>query len=163
MGILSSAFAILLLCFVLYAGVTGKIGLWAIILLSASVLLFSTIAAVVFHLGKQYLFGIRIYEDGIGLYHPLRAIQERPEFFTPFREIDLLELEETLELHRAGRRIKRLNVYRVRITKPGRPVELFAEMIGLMSSEILKFRRLPDFLVENNLLPEDKIDREKLP
>lgn len=163
LGYLSASFASLLFCFVLFAGITGKIGVWAIILTGASVLLFLAIAVVVFHLGKEYLFGIRIYEDGIGLYHPLKKAQEHPDFFVPYTVIELLELEEKLELHRTGRRVKRFHVYRIHIRKAGRESELFAEMTGLMSSEMLKFRQLPDFLAENKLLTDDRIDREKLP
>jgi hypothetical protein len=130
--------------------------------MSASIALFSAIAFVIFYLGREYLFGIRIYQEGIGLYHPLKTIQENPAYFTPFTDIELLELDEAIELHRTGRKLKRFNVYRIRIRKPGSQLELLAEMTGLMPSEINKFRQLPDILVENQLLPEAKINRQKL-
>jgi hypothetical protein len=164
LGIISAVFALLLAVFILWAAFNRQIGIWTIVILSLPVLLFVAVSWFVLRFGGDYVLGIRVYPHGIGTFFPLKENPERKEPVVRFDEIQLLELEETLEVHRMGRRIKRINVYRLRVQRPGQEkTELLAEMIDLLPAQIMKFRQLPDFLIYNELLSAEKIDRSKMP
>ena len=164
LGIISAVFALLLAVFIIWAGINGQIEIWTIIILSFPVLLFAAVSWFVLRFGEDYVLGIRIYQHGIGTFFPLKKDPEHQEQIVMFGEIELLAIEENLEVHRVGRRIERINVYRIRVQRKGQEkTELQAEMLNLLPEQILKFRQIPDFLIKNQLLPTEKIDRSQMP
>jgi hypothetical protein len=164
LGIISAVFALLLAIFIIWSGVNGQIGTWTTVILSLPVLLFGAVSWFVLRFGVDYVLGVRVYPFGIGTFYPLKKDPERQEQIVRFEEIQRLEVEENLEVHRTGRRIKSINVYRIRVVKNGEvKPELLADMINLLPEQILKFRQLPDVLIKNQLLPAEKIDKSQMP
>jgi hypothetical protein len=164
LGIVSAFFATLLALFIIWSGINGQIGTWTIIILSLPVVLFAAVSWFVMQFGGDYVLGVRVYPQKIGTYYPLRKDPGRQEQNVLFSAIRMLEFEENLEVHRTGRQIKKINVYRIRVLRNGEDKpELLADMIDLYPEQILKFRQLPGFLIKNNLLPSEKIDTRQMP
>ena len=163
LGIISAVFAALLSVFIFWSGISGQIGVWTIVILFFPVLLFASVSWFVLRFGGDYVLGIRVYPHGIGTFFPLKKNPEGQEQIIRFDEIQLLELEENVEVHRTGRSIKRINVYRIRVhRKDQKEPELLADMIDLLPAQILKFRQLPGFLINNQLLSSGKIDKSRV-
>lgn len=163
LGILSGVFASLLGIFIVYSAMRGVIGTWTIIILTLPVLLFSAVSWFVLRFGGDYVVGVRVYPFGIGAYFPLAQEPERQEQIVSFERIKVLEFTEDIEVHRTGRSIKKINVYRIGVQLEGdEKAEVLVDMIDLLPEQILKFRQLPGLLIKNNLLSEDKIDRSKM-
>jgi hypothetical protein len=164
LGIVSAVFAFLLVIFIIWAGMSRQISGWTIFILVFPVLLFSAVAWFVLRFGGDYVLGIRVYPYGIGTYFPLKNDPLRQEQIIRFEEIQRLDFEETLEVHRAGRRIKSINVYRIRVHRFGQEKpELLAEMLDLLPDQIIQFRCLPEFIANNNLLAPDQINKSLMP
>lgn len=161
---LSSLFAFLILCLILWGAYSGTLGLWTMIILSLPMILFMAISWFVWKFGKDYVAGLIIYPKGIGNYYPMVRDGKKKEEIFPFEEIQRLEMEETVEVHRMGRRIRKMNVYRIRILKHhSSSLEILSELIDLDPEQVIKFRKIGDLLVEKGLLPEEKVDRSKMP
>jgi hypothetical protein len=164
LGIVSAVFAVLLAAFVAWSGINGQISTWTIVILSLPVLLFAAVSWFVLKFGEDYVLGVRVYPQRIGTFFPLKKDPGKQERNISFEEIKTLEFEENLEVHRTGRRIKRINVYRIRVIRNGEEKpELLADMIDLLPDQILKFRQLPEFLVKSELLPYEKVDTRQMP
>lgn len=164
LGLLSAGFAILLLMFILWAAFTSMVGTWTIVILCLPMALFMAIAWFVLRFAGDYVSGILVFPEGISRYYPMRKEEFRQEEYTPFSAITLLEFEETLELHRVGRKVKRFNVYRIRIqTTQQETLRPYSEMLDLLPEQVIKFRQLPDFLLQHKLLDEERIDVNKMP
>ncbi len=164
LGRISAIFALMLGIFILFAGLKGVLGTWTIVILIFPMLLFLSVSWFVRKFGVDYIAGLRIYSHGAGVFFPLIQAESRHEEIIPFSEVDLIEMEETLEVHRMGRRIKKVNVYRLKITKTGDGhAPLMIELTDLLPSQILVFRQIYQVLTEKNLLPPEKIDRSKMP
>jgi len=160
LGFISAFFALLLLAFILWAAINGKIGTWTIVILSFPVLFLALVSRFAFKVENNLEAGIIATEEGIGITVASGLMGD----LIKYQDIDMIEFEENLELHRTGKRIRRFNVYRVRVQKKGQASkELLAEMIDLLPEQILKFRHFPDFLIKNGLIPRERMDTSKLP
>lgn len=163
LGLISAVFAVALAIFIIWASLENVIGLWTALILCLPVALFIATSRFVFKYGKDYIMGLRIYPRGVGTYFPLQKDPDKMEVFVPFSDIEEMAIEENLEVHRTGRRIKRVNVYRIWIRKTGEEkITVFSEMTNLHPDMILKFRQLPSYILNNDLLPSDKLDLSKM-
>jgi hypothetical protein len=133
LGILSAVFAFMLAVFILWAGISGLIGTWTIIILALPALLFASVSFFVLRFGNDYVFGVRVYSFGIGTYFPLKKNPEEQERIIGFKDIRMLEFEENMEVHRTGRQIKQFNVYRINVLRnDAETKELLADMTDLL-------------------------------
>ncbi|NVO20788.1 MAG: hypothetical protein HXX13_13890 [Bacteroidetes bacterium] len=164
LGFVSATFASFLLIIMIWGGFSHSLGTWTLLIMTLPLLLFSAVSWFVLKFGGDYVMGTRVYSSSIACYYPAQRDPLKQEKILRFEDISQLFLEEDLELHRTGRRIKPIQVYRIHITKHGEDKpELFIEMLNILTDQVLKFRQLPDFLIKNNLMPSDKIDLSKMP
>ncbi len=164
LGAVSAGFAFLLAFFILWAGIAGEIGNWTIIILSLPVLLLAAVAWFVLKFGVDYVQGIKVYDTGLGIYYPLKRNPQKNEAFTLFTDIRMLYFEEKLEVHRFGNRYKQVRICRISAEfhqKEKR--QLLVDMLNLTGHNILKFRELPEFLLQNKLILPEKIEINSLP
>jgi hypothetical protein len=161
---LSGLLALLVLVLILWAIVNRSLGTWTLILLALPMLVFARIAWFVLRYGKEYIAGIRVYPEGLRLFFPLKKGAGQVGEICRFCDIHLLEFEETVEIHRAGRKLKNFNVYRIRLIKDAdENLSVFLEMVDLLPDQVLKFRQLPEFIRSLGLLEEQRIDTRKMP
>lgn len=161
---LSALFAFLIFCLIAWGAYSGTLGTWTLIILALPMVLFVAISWFVWKFGKDYVAGLIVYPHGIGNYYPMVGDGHKKEEILSFDEIQRLEMEETIEVHRMGRRIRKMNVYRIRILKRNSTTQdILSELIDLDPQQVIQFRKLGNLLVENGLLSDEQVDRSKMP